>query len=401
MAVDQSEILKEAVATLEVDAALIALLGEKEAGKARIWNHVPQDDAQPYVVVRWQADEDWDTKDSTGFDGSLDHEAVSNHHGDKVVLQVVDAIIAAYKAAPLALVSGRITCFEYQSGTVPVQVLETHRAIASFSVLVDADGVGGVPIDPPEGGLIVVQDEDVDLDETPHRKLNFKGDGVTAVDAGGGVAEITIPGGGGGGGTREVLTGFVDLTTGVKAQFNITAAEATARALALRFWISPKGANHGAATSANVVLRHFSNSSFSYAEYNTLFQQWNPIRFPSYFFKTIELSDAADEGDDRIQVDDVTDFSIDDLVRLTTDGTNFEFQAIKDLDKTAVDLIVKNTILKPGVGAWPAGSEVGRVFEVSDQVLFKIGAPLNEIPMEAESDGDCRLQFALFVEHGG
>jgi hypothetical protein len=175
MAVDQSEILKKAVATLEVDPGLIALLGEKEAGKARVWNHVPQDEDQPYVVVRWQADEDWDTKDSTGFDGSLDHEVVSNHHGDKEVLQIVDAIIAAYKAAPLALASGRITCFEYQSGTVPVQVFETHRAIASFNVLVDADGVGGIPIPPPGGhalthllnGIDEIDGDHLGIDYTP------------------------------------------------------------------------------------------------------------------------------------------------------------------------------------------------------------------------------------------
>lgn len=199
MAVDQSEILKKAVAILEVDADLLVLLGEKEADKARVWNHVPQDEVTPYVVVKWEGRGPYDTKDSRGFNGSLEHEIVSGHHGDKEVLQVVDAIIAAYAANPINLVAGRIVCFDPGNVSVVAQVSETHRAVLLFDVLVDADGVGGVPSTPLAGGLIVVQDEGVDLDETPHRKLNFVGDGVTAEDAGGEVATITIPGGGGGG----------------------------------------------------------------------------------------------------------------------------------------------------------------------------------------------------------
>lgn len=154
MPVDQAEILAKSVETLRADATLIALLGPIDPGdpvEARVWNHVPQDETKPYIVVTWQPDEDWDTKDSKGFDGSLDHEAISTHHGDKNVLEIADAVIAAYAANPLALVSGRIVCFDYESGSVPVNVFETHQMTFSFNVLVDADGVGGVPL-PPAGG---------------------------------------------------------------------------------------------------------------------------------------------------------------------------------------------------------------------------------------------------------
>lgn len=192
MAVDQSEILKQAVATLRVDATLIALLGEITPGEARVFNHVPQDDSKPYVAISWQADVDWDTKDSLGYDGSLDHEVVTIHHSDRDVLKVVDRIRAVYNETPIVITSGKIVCFDYQTGTVPVQVLETHRAIASFNILVDADGVGGIPVTPPTGGLIVVQDEGVDIANTPHKTLNFKGIGVTVTDAGGGEACIDI-----------------------------------------------------------------------------------------------------------------------------------------------------------------------------------------------------------------
>lgn len=140
MPVDQSEILKEAVELLRADATLITLLGETapSSGEARVYNHAPQDEDLPYLAINWQADTDWDTKDSLGFDGSLVHEAVSPHHGDRDVLQVIDAVRLAY-AGGLTLVSGKVVCLNYATGSVQVQVLETHRATAVFSVLVDED----------------------------------------------------------------------------------------------------------------------------------------------------------------------------------------------------------------------------------------------------------------------
>ena len=201
MPVDQNEILSKAVATLRADAGLLALTGEltpaAPTGEARVYNHVPQDEDQPYVLVVWESGSENDTKDSTGFDGRLNHEVVSTHHGDREVLKMQDAVIAAYEAAPLVLVAGEIICFQFASGSTPVNVFSTHRAVFFFNVLVDDDGVSGATLPPIAGGLIVVQDEGVDLAETPHKKLNFIGEGVVAVDAGDGVADITIPGGGG------------------------------------------------------------------------------------------------------------------------------------------------------------------------------------------------------------
>jgi hypothetical protein len=49
----------------------------------------------------------------------------------------------------------------------------------------------------PPGPTAVIQDEGVPLAGAPHTTLNFVGAGVTATDAGFGVALITIPGGGG------------------------------------------------------------------------------------------------------------------------------------------------------------------------------------------------------------
>ena len=135
MAVDQSEILKEAIETLRADAALTALLG----GSPNVFNHVPQDKPPAYVVVAWSGDVDYDTKDSLGFDGTMSHAIVSTHHGDRDILRIQDRLRAIYLESPLVLTSGEIVCFFYQSGSVEPQVLETHRGTASFNAKVDDD----------------------------------------------------------------------------------------------------------------------------------------------------------------------------------------------------------------------------------------------------------------------
>jgi hypothetical protein len=192
MPVDQNEILSKAVATLRADAGLLALTGDRDPenpGEARVWNHVPQNEDQPYVLVVWESGSEGDTKDSTGFEGRLNHEVVSTHHGDSAVLKMQDAVIAAYELNPIVLVAGEIICFQFASGSTPVNTFSTHRAVFFYNVMVDDDGVAGIPLPPVAGGSIVVQENGVDLNNTPHTKLNF-GLGVEAVDAGGGVAEI-------------------------------------------------------------------------------------------------------------------------------------------------------------------------------------------------------------------
>ncbi len=52
----------------------------------------------------------------------------------------------------------------------------------------------GAAADPIVVSGIDVEDEGTPLANNPHTTLNFVGDGVTATDAGGGVADITIPG---------------------------------------------------------------------------------------------------------------------------------------------------------------------------------------------------------------
>ena len=58
-----------------------------------------------------------------------------------------------------------------------------------------ADGADGPTGTPGSGSTINLQDEGSSITNTPHSNLNFTGAGVTASDAGSGVATISIPGG--------------------------------------------------------------------------------------------------------------------------------------------------------------------------------------------------------------
>ncbi len=160
MPVDQNEILSKAVATLRADAGLLALTGDinpaAPEGKARVYNHVPQDEDQPYVLVVWESGKEGDTKDSTGFEGRLNHEVVSTHHGDRDVLKMQDAIIAAYELNPIVLVAAEIICFQFGSGSTPVPVSGTHRATFFYNVHVDDDGVSGATLPPIAGGPVTI-----------------------------------------------------------------------------------------------------------------------------------------------------------------------------------------------------------------------------------------------------
>jgi len=66
----------------------------------------------------------------------------------------------------------------------------TMQANATFTVL----RMNGQKGDTGSGSTITVYDEGVPVTSTPHSTLNFVGDGVTATNAGSGVATITIPG---------------------------------------------------------------------------------------------------------------------------------------------------------------------------------------------------------------
>lgn len=88
------------------------------------------------------------------------------------------------------------------SGTITTVARLTSFGAIRLKGRKGADGAQGPP---GSGSTITVEDEDVAVPNTPHSILNFTGAGVTVTDAGGGQADITIPGGGGAGVANDAV----------------------------------------------------------------------------------------------------------------------------------------------------------------------------------------------------
>jgi hypothetical protein len=84
-----------------------------------------------------------------------------------------------------------------------VDVTNTPHAVLNFvgGTVTATDAGSGVTTISVSSG--VIQDEGTPIAGAPHSTLNFVGAGVTVTDGGSGVATITIPGGGGGGNTLD------------------------------------------------------------------------------------------------------------------------------------------------------------------------------------------------------
>lgn len=82
-----ADILAKIFAKLNGDAPLVAAIG---AG--RIFNYVPQDQAVPFLRVRWTAAKDWDTKDSDGLEGTIRVDIWTEHKGALQAAQLSDLV---------------------------------------------------------------------------------------------------------------------------------------------------------------------------------------------------------------------------------------------------------------------------------------------------------------------
>ena len=81
------------------------------------------------------------------------------------------------------------------SGSSQTDTLANGTRLLISTVGADgADGATGPQGPTGSGSNVIIEDEGSSIANTPHSNLNFTGAGVTASDAGGGVATINIPG---------------------------------------------------------------------------------------------------------------------------------------------------------------------------------------------------------------
>lgn len=87
------QILTAYYGVLSTDATLVALLGGTLVTAPKIYNHLPQDLPLPAVRVRWTEVNEWDTKDSAGFEGFFIVDSwCSATRGDKLINQIADRV---------------------------------------------------------------------------------------------------------------------------------------------------------------------------------------------------------------------------------------------------------------------------------------------------------------------
>lgn len=88
---------------LAADPALLALLGG-----ARIYDHVPQRAAFPFLSVGASSVRDWSTATEPGHEHTLTLNAWSRHRGRAELYAITDAIAAALEPADLTLDGHRL-----------------------------------------------------------------------------------------------------------------------------------------------------------------------------------------------------------------------------------------------------------------------------------------------------
>lgn len=86
------EILTAYYAVLSTDTILVGLLGGTIGSDPKIYNHLPQDLPLPAVRVRWSEVNEWDKKDSAGFEGFFTVDSWCSTYGDKGLLSIADRI---------------------------------------------------------------------------------------------------------------------------------------------------------------------------------------------------------------------------------------------------------------------------------------------------------------------
>ena len=105
------------------------------------------------------------------------------------------SVILTLAPTDVLRVRGQVTDGAANYTTVAGGVGLTIYAVGSNGIIGPA-GSDGAQGPAGSGTTITVEDEGSNIPNTPHSNLNFVGAGVTATDAGSGVATITIPGGG-------------------------------------------------------------------------------------------------------------------------------------------------------------------------------------------------------------
>lgn len=123
-----AEILTAVYARLTGNATIVSMTG------GRIANHLQQDTPLPCMRLRWETAREFDTKDSTGYDGTISLDFWTDYRGDLPCLQFQDAVMDEFHNRPLTLTAGgQSLILRREFFTVVIENDGiTHHAICQF-----------------------------------------------------------------------------------------------------------------------------------------------------------------------------------------------------------------------------------------------------------------------------
>lgn len=99
---------------LAASADLQALIGNP----ARIFDQVPADTAEPYVILGEGSIEPFDTKSTAGADQEMVLEIWSGHRGAKIVKQILDAAHSALHEAALSVAGANFVLCRFSGAEI-------------------------------------------------------------------------------------------------------------------------------------------------------------------------------------------------------------------------------------------------------------------------------------------
>lgn len=136
MTADAQWAVQQAVySALTSDTTLQALLGNPP----RVYDHVPQDTAFPYVVIGQATTRSFDTKTEDGMEQTLTVHTWSRYRGIKETKQIMGAIVDALDQQSLSLTGHTLIQLRFEfSDTFLDEDGLTHHGVQRFRAVTEA-----------------------------------------------------------------------------------------------------------------------------------------------------------------------------------------------------------------------------------------------------------------------
>ena len=140
MAEDSSWALQQAIfGALRAEAVLITLAGDGASPeRAKVFDHVPQDETFPYLTLGPTTQLPWDTKNSDGMEHTIEVHCWSQYAGQSEVKRMMAAALDAIDGVALTVIGHTLVLLQFNFG----QTLNdpdgiTHHGVQRYRALIN------------------------------------------------------------------------------------------------------------------------------------------------------------------------------------------------------------------------------------------------------------------------